>query len=61
VPDARYLRSQAELCLQMAEQISARKDADNLRAMATKYLAQAVAQETGSEQPKLSASKHRDA
>jgi hypothetical protein len=49
VPDARYVRSQADFCLQMALQVGARKDADNFRAMAAKYNAQADALENGSE------------
>jgi hypothetical protein len=45
VPDARYFRAQAERCLAMAQQISNRKDADDLRAMAARYLQQALALE----------------
>jgi len=49
VPDAGYFRSQADFCLQMAQQIGAREDADNLRTMAAKYNAQAEALDNGSE------------
>ena len=44
---ARYLRSQAEFCLEMARQMSDRKIADNLKAEAARYQEEAVALETG--------------
>jgi hypothetical protein len=53
VPDARYLRAQAEMCLAMAQQISDRKDADELRAMAARYLERAAALEAGAEHARL--------
>ena len=45
--DARYLRAQAELCLEMAGQVSDRATADNLRADAARYHAEAAEIETG--------------
>ena len=39
--DARYLRSQAEMCLKMAAQVSAQTEADHLRLMAAEFLARA--------------------
>jgi hypothetical protein len=45
--DARYLRAQAELCLEMARQVSDRATADNLRAEAARYHAEAAEIETG--------------
>jgi hypothetical protein len=54
--DARYFRAQAELCLQLAQQISNQREADNLRAMAARHTARAEALETGAEPPMLSAS-----
>ena len=47
--DARYLREQAELCLQIARQMSDRSTADNLKAEAARYHAQAAAIEAGEE------------
>ena len=44
--DAAYLRAQAELCLDMARQISDRSIAENLRAEAARYQAEAAAIET---------------
>jgi hypothetical protein len=41
--DARYLRAQAELCLQIARQMSDRKAAEQLRADAARYHAEAAA------------------
>jgi hypothetical protein len=58
--DARYFCSQAELCLQIARQISNRRDADNLRAMAAQYEARAEVLETDIEPPTLNASKSSD-
>ena len=43
----RYLRAQAELCLEMARQVSDRATADNLRAEAARYHAEATEIETG--------------
>jgi len=48
--DARYLRSQAEFCLEMARQMSDRKIADNLKAEAARYQAEAVALESGTQE-----------
>jgi hypothetical protein len=42
VQDARYLRSQAELCLQMARGMRDDKVAENLRAAATQYFVRAL-------------------
>jgi hypothetical protein len=39
--DARYLRAQAELCLEIAREMSDRKPAENLRAEAARYHAEA--------------------
>ena len=39
--DARYLRTQAEMCLKMAAQLSVQSDADHLRLMAAEFLARA--------------------
>ena len=40
--DARYLRSQAAWCLELARQMSDRKTADNLKAEAARYQAEAL-------------------
>ena len=40
--DARYLRAQAELCLQVASQMSDSKAAEKLRAEAARYHAEAA-------------------
>jgi hypothetical protein len=45
--DAKYLRAQAELCLEMAPQVSDAKTADNLRVEAARYHAEAAEIETG--------------
>jgi hypothetical protein len=45
--DARYLRAQAELCLEMARQVSDRATADNLREEADRHHAEATEIETG--------------
>jgi len=45
--DARYLRAQAELCLEMARQMSDRALAENLRGEAARYHAEANEIETG--------------
>jgi hypothetical protein len=47
--DARYLREQAELCLQIARQMSDHQTAENLKAEAARYHAQAAAIEAGGE------------
>ena len=45
--DARYLRAQAELCLEMARQMSDQTASENLRAEAARYHAEAAEIETG--------------
>jgi len=45
--DATYLRAQAELCLEMARQISDQATSDNLRAEAARYHAEAADIEAG--------------
>jgi hypothetical protein len=45
--DAQYLRAQADLCLEMARQVSDRSSSDNLRAEAARYHAEATEIETG--------------
>jgi hypothetical protein len=45
--DAQYLRAQADLCLEMARQVSDRASSDNLRAEAARYHAEAIEIETG--------------
>ena len=45
--DARYLRAQAELCLEMARQVSDRAASEKLRAEAARYHAEATEIETG--------------
>jgi hypothetical protein len=40
--DARYLRAQAELCLEIARQMSDPKAAENLKAEAARYHAEAA-------------------
>jgi hypothetical protein len=42
---AQYLRSQAELCLEVAELVSNRHDAEQLRITAADYFARALAAE----------------
>jgi hypothetical protein len=42
MPDARYLRSQVELCLEIARQLGDQQAAANLRAAAARYFARAV-------------------
>jgi hypothetical protein len=44
--DARYLRGQAELCLEMARQVSDAATAENLRAEAARYHSEAAEIET---------------
>ena len=45
--DARYLRAQAKLCLEIAGQVGDRRAADSLRAEAARYHAEAEEIETG--------------
>lgn len=45
--DARYLRAQAELCLEMARQMSDPAAAENLCAEAARYHAEAAEIESG--------------
>jgi len=45
--DARYLRAQAELCLEMAQQVSDQATSENLRAEAARHHAEADGLETG--------------
>ena len=47
VRDARYLRAQAGLCLEIAGQVGDRRAADSLRAAAARYHAEAEEIETG--------------
>ena len=44
--DARYLRAQAELCLEIARRLSDRTSSDALRAEAARYHAEAAEIET---------------
>ena len=53
--DARYLRAQAELCMEIASQMSDPKAAQQLRADAADFHARAAAIEEGTQQPTLSA------
>ena len=46
---ARYLRSQAELCLELAQQTSNRREAEHLRIAAADYFCRAVEAERQSE------------
>ena len=55
--DAKYLRAQAELCLQIARQISDRKAAENLRAEAAQYKAEAEPLDGVPQPPELQARK----
>jgi hypothetical protein len=45
--DARYLRAQAEFCLEMALQMSDRQAVENLTAQAARFHAEAAALEAG--------------
>lgn len=45
--DARYLRAQAEFCLELARQVSDQATRDNLYAEAARYHAEAEEIETG--------------
>lgn len=51
MPDAGYFRSQAQLCLRLADQISDRREADALRVRAAQYEARAVQVETSRRAP----------
>ena len=53
--DARYLRAQAELCLEMARQMSDQAASENLRAEAARYHAEATEIETGVKTPVIKA------
>jgi len=53
--DARYLRAQAELCLETARQMSDQTTADSLRAEAARYQAEAAEIETGVMTPVMKA------
>jgi hypothetical protein len=52
-----YLRAQADLCLEMARQVSDRATADNLRAEAARYHAEAAEIETGVKMPVIKPSR----
>jgi hypothetical protein len=49
VQSAQYFRSQAELCLELAHQMSDRKDVEHLRLAAARYIARASELESRSE------------
>ena len=51
--DARYLRAQAALCLEMARQMTDPKDAESMRANAARYHERAASLEAGDETPPL--------
>jgi hypothetical protein len=53
--DARYLRAQAQFCLDMARQVSDAATADNLVAEAARYHAEAEEIETGVKTPVIKA------
>jgi hypothetical protein len=57
--DARYLRAQAELCLEMARQVGDRAAADGLRAEAARYHAEATEIESGVKTPVMKAAPER--
>jgi hypothetical protein len=58
--DARYLRTQAELCLEMARQVGDRVAADGLRAEAARYHAEATEVETDTKTPVIKAAPERE-
>ena len=58
--DARYLRAQAEFCLEMARQMSDQTTSENLRAEAARYHAEATEIETGVKTPGIKASPERE-
>jgi hypothetical protein len=49
--DARYLRAQAALCLEMARQMTDPKHAERMRANADQYQERAASLEAGHETP----------
>ena len=51
--DARYLRAHAQLCLDMAQQMSRYADAEQLRAQAAVYLAKAEDLEGGNREERI--------
>ena len=51
--DARYLRAQAALCLEIADQMSDPKSREKMRASAAEYHARAEALEEGKEIPRV--------
>ena len=57
--DARYLRAQAQFCLDMARQVSDAPTADNLVAEAARYHAEADEIETGVKTPAIKAAPER--
>ena len=57
--DARYLRAQAQFCLDMARQVSDAATADNLVAEAARYHAEADEIETGVKTPVIKAAPER--
>ena len=57
--DARYLRAQAQFCLDMARQVSDAPTADNLVAEAARYHAEAEEIETGVKTPVIKAAPER--
>jgi hypothetical protein len=57
--DARYLRAQAQFCLDMARQVSDAATADNLVAEAARYHAEAEEIETGVKTPVIKATTER--
>jgi hypothetical protein len=58
--DVRYLRAQAELCLEMARQVGDRAAADGLRAEAARYHAEATEFETDTKTPVIRAAPKQD-
>ena len=58
--DARYLRGQAKWCLELARLMSDRKTADNLKAEAARYQAEAVVMETAEASGQDAAEGRRD-
>ena len=51
--DARYLRAQAALCLEIADQMSDPKSREKMRADAAEYHARAAALEEGEDMPRV--------
>jgi len=51
--DARYLRAQAALCLEIADQMSDPKSREKMRASSAEYHARAEALEEGEEIPRV--------